>query len=196
GGRARGGHAGPSGWAAGSAAGGGVPLPVFGRVGAARRRAAAQAEVVRADAELARRALRHRVVQAWVALARAGGDVVASSIAAQQAAELELIAKGRLAAGVGADVDVTVASAARARADVGAAEALSDEDAASAELAGVLGLDPARELRADGTLATGDARDFEALRGRLAVHPEREAALRRVAAADATLEQVLSQRWP
>lgn len=177
-------------------AGASVPLPVFGTVGANKRQAAATAEVVRADAELTRRALRHRVVQAWVALARADGDVVATSIAAQQSAELLLIAKGRLSAGVGADVDVTVAAAAKARAEVGAAEAQRDEDAASAELAGVLGWDPSRRLRADGALSLGDATDAGTLRAQLAFHPERRAAVRRVAEAQATVDQVLSQRWP
>ncbi len=177
-------------------AGASVPLPVFGTVGANKRQAAAAAEVVRADAELTRRALRHRVVQAWVALARADGDVVATSIAAQQSAELLLIAKGRLSAGVGADVDVTVAAAAKARAEVGAAQAQREEDAASADLSGVLGWDPSRRLRADGALSLGDATDAGTLRAQLAFHPERRAAVRRVAEAQATVDQVLSQRWP
>jgi outer membrane protein, heavy metal efflux system len=177
-------------------AGATLPLPVFGTVGAAQRTARAEADVVRAEAELFRRELRHRVVVAWVALARADGDVVTTAIAAQQAAELELIAKGRLSAGVGADVDVTVASAARARADVASAAAQREEDAASAELAGVLGWNPAQPLRADGSPVTGDAPDLDALRARLARHPERAAALRRVDAAEASLDQVLTQRWP
>jgi cobalt-zinc-cadmium efflux system outer membrane protein len=177
-------------------AGATVPLPVFGTVGAARRQAAAEADVVRAEADLVRRDLRHRVVESWVQLARADGDVVASSIAAQQAAELELIAKGRLAAEVGAQVDVTVAGAARARADVAAAAAQRGEDAASAELAGVLGWDPTRRLRADGALAIGEPADLDALRRRLAAHPERAAALRKVTAAEASLDQVLAQRYP
>ena len=177
-------------------AGATIPLPVFGTVGAAERAARAEADVVRADAELFRRDLRHRVVVAWVALARADGDVVTRAIAAQQAADLELIAKGRLAAGVGADVDVIVASAERARADVAAAAAQREEDAASAELAGVLGWDPAVPLRAEGTPVAGEAEDLAAMRARLARHPERAAALRRVDAADASLDVVLKQRWP
>jgi cobalt-zinc-cadmium efflux system outer membrane protein len=177
-------------------AGASVPLPVFGTVGAAQHQARAEADAVRAEVEVVRRELRHRVVVAWVALARADGDVVATSSAAQQAAELELIATGRLTAGVGADVDVTVAAAARARADVAAAAAQRTEDAASAELAGILGWDPARPLRADGEPDTGETTDFEALRRRLANHPERAAALRRVDAASATVETVLKQRWP
>jgi cobalt-zinc-cadmium efflux system outer membrane protein len=180
-------------------AGATVPLPVFGTVGAAHREAIAEADVARADANVARREVRHRVVVAWVQLARAGGDVVATSIAAQQAAELELIAKGRLSAGEGADVDVTVAGAARARAEVAAKAAQRTEDAASAELAGVLGWDPARRLRAAGTIVTADVAgddDVATLRRRLAAHPERAAAERRVSAAEATLDRVLEERWP
>jgi cobalt-zinc-cadmium efflux system outer membrane protein len=177
-------------------AGASLPLPLFGTVGAARRQASAEADVVRAEADLFQRDLRHRVAVAWVQLSRADGDVVATSIAAQQAAELELIAKGRLSAGVGADVDVTVAGAARARADVAAATAQREEDAASADLAGLLGWDPAQPLRADGAPITGDTNDLASLRSRLAQHPERAAALRRVDAAEATLEGVLVQRYP
>ena len=173
-----------------------IPMPVFGTVGAARRQAAAEADVVRADVTIARRELQHRAVVAWIGLSRADGDVVSTSIAAQQAAELELIAKGRLAAGVGADVDVTVAGAARARAEVAAAAAQRAEDAASAQLAGVLGWDPATPLRADGAPATGEPADLAALRGRLANHPERAAAVRRVDAAEASVERVLTERWP
>jgi len=177
-------------------AGATVPLPVFGTVGAAKRQAQAEADVVRADVDVARRELEHRAVLAWIALARADGDVVATSIAAQQSAELELIAKGRLSAGVGGEVDVTVASAARARADVAAAAAQRAEDAASANLAGVLGWDPSVSMRAEGGLVTGEARDLAAMRARLAQHPERAAALRRVDASEASLDVVVAQRWP
>ena len=177
-------------------AGATLPLPVFGTIGAAKRQASAEADVVRADTELVRRELRHRVVVVWVQLARAEGDVVATSITAQQAAELELIAKGRLDAGVGADVDVTVASAARARAEVAAKVAQRVAEGASADLAGALGWDPAQRLGTDGVLPTGDPVELDALRGRLATHPEREAAWKRVEAADASLDQILVQRWP
>jgi outer membrane protein TolC len=148
------------------------------------------------------------VIVAWIELARARADVVAQQVGAKQAADLVAIAEGRRAAGTGADVDVTVAVAARARADVAAAAAVRGEEAASAELAGLLGWDPARRLRAEGALAigtgsaTGSATGSEigseivALRARLRVHPEHVAAERRIAAADATVDQQLSQRWP
>jgi multidrug efflux system outer membrane protein len=171
-----------------------LPLPIFGTVGAAKRVAAAEAAVVRAEADLALRDLRHRIVVAWIELLRAGGDVVASQVAAKQARDLEDIAKGRLDAGTGADVDVTVATAARARADVAVASAIRAEDAASAELSGLLGWDPSRPLRADGAPVIGPPP--ASLQGRVAAHPERQAAERRVAAAEANVEEVLVLRRP
>ena len=177
-------------------AGATVPLPVFGTVGAARRQAAAEADVVRAEGAAALRLLRHRVVLAWIALARLDGDVVASSIAAQQAAELGLIARGRQEAGVGADVDVTTASAAKARADVAAAAAVRAQAAGSAELAGVLGWPLDLPLRSAGPVDTGAPAELARLRARLARHPERIAAAARIAAADATAAQVSSLAWP
>jgi cobalt-zinc-cadmium efflux system outer membrane protein len=173
-----------------------IPLPIFGTVGAAKRVAAAEAAVTRADTDLALRDLRHRVIVAWVELQRAAGDVTASQVAAEQATELETIAKGRLGAGTGAEVDVTVAGAARARADVALAAARREQDAASAELAGLLGWDPMQRLRADGAAVIGGAMDLAALRGKLVVHPERAAAERRIAAADANVDAVLVQRRP
>jgi outer membrane protein TolC len=70
------------------------------------------------------------------------------------------------------------------------------EDAASAELAGLLGSDPSRALRSDGMLITGDAAALEALRARLLSHPERLLAQDRIAAAHANVQQVLTERWP
>ena len=177
-------------------AGASLPLPVFGTVGAARRQAAAEAGVVRAEGVVALRTLRHRVALAWTTLARLDGDAVASSIAAQQAAELALIARGRLDAGVGADVDVTTANAAKARAEVAARAALRAQAAASAELAGVLGWPVDQPLRSAGSPGTGAPAELAALRARLAHHPERVAAAARLTAADATVEQVGSLAWP
>jgi outer membrane protein TolC len=173
-----------------------LPLPVFGTVGAARRLAAAEAGVVRAEGAAALRALRHRVALAWITLARLDGDAIASSIAAQQAAELGLIARGRKDAGVGADVDVTTANAAKARADVAAAATVRSQVAASAELAGVLGWPLDQPLRSAGTPGAGAPAELAALRAHLANHPERVVAMARFAAADATVEQVQSLAWP
>ena len=178
-------------------AGASVPLPLFGTVGAAKKRATAEADVVRAETGLALRDLRYRVVQAWIRLARADGEVTTTAIAAQQAAEIEVIAKGRQSAGVGADVDVTVAGAARARADVAVHAAEAEEDAASAELSGLLGWDPRRPLQASGSLVTGPtAARLETLEGKLAAHPERAVVLDRIAAADATVEETRTARFP
>ena len=173
-----------------------LPLPILGTVGAAKRVARAEADVVQAEALLALRDLRQRVVVAWIELQRAEGDVTASQVAAQQAADLENIAKGRLAAGTGADVDVTVATAARARADVAYAAAQRPEDAASAELAGLLGWDPGKPLMAAGEPALGPGGDLDALAQRLGAHPQRRAAEKRVEAADANIDAVLVLRRP
>jgi outer membrane protein, heavy metal efflux system len=173
-----------------------LPLPVFGTVGAARRGAAAEMQVVRAEAELALRDLQHGVMVAWIELARAHADIATQQAAASQAADLQVIAEGRLAAGAGAEVDVTVAVAARARAEVAAMATQRAEEAASAELAGLLGWDPDRPLRAEGALVTGPGGDLEALRRRLRTHPEHAAAARRVGAAEASVDRVLAERWP
>lgn len=156
-----------------------VPLPVMGTVGAAQREARAHAGVVRAEGEAARRDVRTRAVAAWLALARADGEAAALAIAAQQTAQLEAVAKGRLDAGAGAEVDVTAARAARMRADLAVAEARRTEDAAAADLAAIVGWDPGRALRAAGPLPGGTAQ-LSALRARLASHPERAVALRRI----------------
>jgi outer membrane protein TolC len=173
-----------------------LPLPVFGTVGAAQRVAAAEARVVRSEADLALRDLRHRVIVAWIELARAQAEITAQLVAAKQAADLVAIAEGRRAAGTGADVDATVAIAARARADVAVAAAQRAEEAASAELAGLLGWDPGRRLRADGPLGIGPGGELDALRGRLRAHPEHLAAERRIAAADASIDRLRVERWP
>jgi cobalt-zinc-cadmium efflux system outer membrane protein len=178
-----------------------VPLPVFGTVGAARRVANAEAAVVRAETDLNVRDLHHRVVVAWIALARAHAEVDTQAVAAKQAADLVTIADGRRTAGTAADVDVTVAIAARTRANVAAASAVRAEVAASAELAGLLGWDPTRAIRAEGVLVTGgilgdDGDELAVLQRRLRVHPERAASERRIAATEANLDQLHAARWP
>ena len=177
-------------------AGAALPLPVFGTVGAARHKAAAEAAVVRVEADIELRSLRHRVVQAWIELARADGAVVASSIAAQHAAELELIAKGRKDAGVSGDLDVVAATAAKARAEVDADAAHHLLDAASAELAGLLGWDPAVPLHAEGGLVTGGAAAVDSLRAKLLSHPVHVLAQDRVAVAASSVRAVRADRWP
>jgi cobalt-zinc-cadmium efflux system outer membrane protein len=174
-----------------------IPLPVFGTIRAARRHAEAQLRVVHIESDIGARELQHKVTRAWVQLARADADVTAASINAQQAAELEVIAKGRLAAGVGADVDVTVAQAARARANIAVASAEREEDAASAELSGLLGWDPMRRLRAEGPLVTaGNVAALEKMRDRIAQHPNRVLQTRRLAAAHANVDEMHAARWP
>lgn len=177
-------------------AGAAVPLPVFGTVGAARRHARAEATVVRARVDVELRALRHRVVRAWIELARADAALVASSITAQHAAELEVIARGRMDAGVGAEVDITIAQAASGRARVDAVAAERTLDAASAELAGLLGWDPAQPLHAEGGLVVGSVPVLDTLRAKLLVHPEHVLAQDRVVAASGNYGELRAERWP
>jgi cobalt-zinc-cadmium efflux system outer membrane protein len=173
-----------------------IPIPAYGSVDAAQRQASAQAQTVRSEMIVNNRDIRRRAVIAWIMLARADGEIAATAMAATQAAELERIARGRLDAGVGADVDVSTARAARIRADLAAAAAKRGEQAASAELAGVLGWDPMRPLVATGELPGRDSTTLDALRARLPGHPERTVARRRVVAAEATVDAVRSLRWP
>lgn len=177
-------------------AGATLPVPVFGTIGATRREAKAKAQAVQAAAIIEQRDVRRRAVMAWIALARADGQVAAAEVAATQASELERIARGRLDAGAGAEVDVTTAGAGRARAELATATARRLRDAASAELAGVIGWDPVKLLVAAGDLPGGESITLEILRARIPGHPERALAQRRVAAAEATTAQVRSQRWP
>jgi cobalt-zinc-cadmium efflux system outer membrane protein len=173
-----------------------IPLPILGTVGALRDEAAARARVAHRDAVVSSRDLERRAVLAWIALARADADIEVHATAAKQAADLERIVRGRLDAGTGAVVDVTTASAARARADVVVSSTKRAQQAAAAELAGVLGWDPTRSLASSGPLPGGSAVELDALRARLADHPERAAALARVTAAEATVARVRTGRLP
>jgi outer membrane protein, multidrug efflux system len=172
-----------------------VPLPILGTLGAARDEAAAQATVVKDEAIVERRTLRQRATVAWLELSRADTQVATLSEAAKQAAELERIAQGRLDAGAGGEVDVTSAHAARARADVGVAAAKRESSARAAELAGLLGWDPAVERHSAGELP-GGAGDLDQLRSSLAQHPERAAALAQIAAREATEQRISVSRRP
>ncbi len=172
-----------------------VPLPILGTLGAARGEAAARATVVRDDAVIVRRDLRQRAIVAWLELARADTDVVTQTEAAAQAAELERIAKERFDAGAGGEVDVTTAHAARARADVGVASAKRESSARAADLAGVLGWDPATERHATGKVPDGKAA-LDQLHAALVRHPEHAAALAEVVAQQATEHRLQVARRP
>ena len=172
-----------------------VPLPILGTIGAARDEAGAQATIIRDDAIVARRDLKQRAIVAWLELSRADTDVITQTAAAAQAAELERIAKGRFDAGAGGEVDVTTAHAARARADVGVAAAKRESSARAADLAGLLGWDPAVERHAVGPVP-GGAADLEQLRGLLAHHPEHAAAFAQIVARQATEHRLEVARRP
>ncbi len=173
-----------------------LPLPVFGTLGAARDEAAARARVVHLEATVELRDLRRRAVLAWIALARADSEVAVRVVAAQQAAELVRLTRGRLDAGAGAEVDVTAAVAAQARATVAVSAGRRAQEATGAELAAIVGWDPTRAIASDGVLPGGSPVALDALRAHLAEHPERAAALSRIAAAEATRAHVATARIP
>ena len=114
----------------------------------------------------------------------------------RQATELERIAKSKLDAGSGAEVDVTSARAARVRAELSVVASVHARAAAAAELAGILGWDPARVIHAAGDVPIGSPTAIDALRARLSAHPDRAAALLRVAAAEAAVGGVRAHRIP
>ncbi|MEO8841640.1 MAG: TolC family protein [Kofleriaceae bacterium] len=172
-----------------------IPLPILGTLGAARDEASAQATVVRDDAIVARRDLRQRAIVAWLELSRADTEILTQTAAANQAAELERIAKGRFDAGAGGEVDATTAHAAKARADVGVAAAKRESSARAADLAALLGWDPAIERHASGPLPGGVA-ELEQLRASLAHHPEHAAALAQILARQATEHRLEVARRP
>jgi outer membrane protein, heavy metal efflux system len=167
-----------------------LPLPIFGTIGALREEAWAHAAVVHREARTQYRDLLRRAALAWVALARADAEVEVRTTVAKQAAELERLARGRLDAGAGAMVDVTTAAAARARADVAVSSAKRAQEATAAELAGIVGWDPAQALETTGGLPGTQPVALEALRAHLIEHPERAVALARVGAADATVARI------
>jgi outer membrane protein TolC len=175
-----------------------LPLPVFGTVRAARGRARADAEVTRADAVVTSRELRYRAAVAWIALARADAQVETTTVARGQAAQLEQIAQGRLAAGAGAQVDVTIARAELARAELAEQVAVRTQRAAAADLAGLLAWDPARRLVTSGPLPlpVGAAPSLASLREHLPRHPSHLAGARRVVASEASIAEARVQRWP
>jgi outer membrane protein TolC len=179
-------------------AGATLPLPIFGTVGSARRLARANANVTRAEAVVSTRDLQYRAAAAWVALARADAQVEAATTASTQAAELESIAKGRLAAGVGAEVDVTIAQAARARATLGTEVARRAQRRAAAELAGILAWDPSRPIVASGPLPmpAGALPSLTSLRDELARHPAHVAGAGRLQAAEASVADTRVLRRP
>ncbi|HEY4243605.1 MAG TPA: TolC family protein [Kofleriaceae bacterium] len=174
-----------------------VPLPIFGTLGAARDEARAKARVVRSEATIESRDLRRRAVAAWIALARADDEVGVRAAEAAQADALVTMTRTRLEAGTSAEVDVSMAVAAQARARVAVSAAQRAREAAGAQLAALLGWDPARPLASDGTWpgATLDA-SLDGLRARLAAHPEHAAATARVDAATAAAARVRTLRIP
>ncbi len=177
-------------------AGASLPLPVFGTLGASRRVAAANADVVRSEAVVDTRDVLHQIAAAWIALARADGEHAAAVVAAEQADQLEKVARERLASGAGAEVDLGATSAAHARATLAESSARRRQEAASATLAGLLGRDPLVRLAAEGDIPSGAPVSIAALQARLRSHPKRTVIAGRIAAASAGAAEARTARLP
>jgi outer membrane protein TolC len=174
-----------------------LPLPIFGTLGASRGVAHAEAQAASADERLTRLELRRRAEKAWIELARAEARAERSEAAAQREAELAAATRRRFDAGDAARVDVVTAEAdarrSRARADAEKAQIA----AAAAALAGDLGLDPDAAVHADGGLPAPDEPPaLEALRERVAGHPELRVASTKVDEEGARVQVAHAERWP
>jgi outer membrane protein TolC len=169
-----------------------LPLPVFGTLSANRTVArddfaAAVAEARASDLELAR-----DVAVAWIALARVEAHAELSQRSATREEELARAAKDRFDAGESshADVVLAVATAKRARAKATADDAAID--AASADLAGLLGWDPTVRLHASGGLPTPALDAIPSA----TVHPQQLAAAQRAEAEHARVVETERAGWP
>src|SRR5262249_51474863 len=150
-------------------------------LGASRDVAHAEYQVAVADERVSKLELVRRAERAWLELARVEARAERAEAAAQREAELAAATRRRFDAGAAARGDVVTSDAparrARARANAEPAQTAS----AAATLAGTLGLDPEAPLHADGGLpAPDEPPPLEALRERVAAHPELAAATSKV----------------
>lgn len=169
----------------------GLPLPIFGTLGANRavargELAVAIAEVRATDLQLAR-----DVAAAWFGLARAEAHADAAKRSAEREADLVRITSERFAAGDASHADVVLAGAAAKRLAARAVAATGEVAVASIELATALGWDPALPLRAAGGLPAVPDR---APTG--GAHPEVVVAARRTDAQRARVTEASRARWP
>lgn len=175
-----------------------VPVPVFGRLRAARDVARAEHAVASADAARTGLELRRDVMVAWYELAHSqAGAGLAAKLAAQMA-RLAEVAHRRFDAGDVPWQDAVQADAAAARAATEAGGEALRVGAASATLAALLGWDPVEALRAAGGLPESfpEAPPLAALVDGLDAHPEIAVTDAEVEAASARVVAASRERWP
>ena len=169
-----------------------LPLPLFGTLAANRAVARDDFETAVAELRASDLNLARDVAAAWIALARAESRAALSQRSADRENELVHVTTERFEAGEASHADVVLATATAKR--VGA-QASADEmviGSASAELAGLLGWDPAMTLHAAGGLPDPSAHAAPAV----TTHPEQAAAARRAAAQAARVTEVRRANWP
>jgi len=174
-----------------------LPLPLFGTIGANVAVARAELGVATAEAEAVDLRLRRDVARAWLELARAEARADLSARSATREDELAAITAKRFAAGDASRAEVVAADAAARRARARATADTTAIAAASADLAGALGWDPAAPLHAAGGLpGLADAPAVEALGAARAAHPDVRAATARADAEGARVVEARRARWP
>ncbi len=173
------------------------PLLLAGQRGARRDAAEGALGVARARAETDMADLERHSYTAWVTLLAAQVRLAELERARAQVAELERIVTGRAGAGAASPYQVLRMQVEGAELATQVASARSDVDAASGNLAALLGI-PGWAPRARGTLAPLGVRYTEATlwqqaRKRL---PELRMARREAQAAEARVGVAQAERWP
>lgn len=175
-----------------------VPLPLFGRLGAARDVARAEHQAARADASKVDLVLFHDVTVAWYGLAHSQSRAELAAAQATRATRLAQVAHHRFDAGDVPRQDAVQADAGAARAVAEAKSEQAQVEAASAGLAMLLGWDPTFSLRARGGLPDRfpSAPSLQFLEARLDFHPALAAVDAQVAAARARVVAASRDQWP
>jgi outer membrane protein TolC len=175
------------------------PIYTGGRTDALERAARAEAGAAAADVETARADLRLEVARAFWAVVTARATVAVVEEALERAGTNVADARQRLNAGLVPPNEVASAEAQQARQRMLLVEARNQRDVASAELARLVGLDPAQAVDpvADLQQPAAASQTFEALaREGLAKRPERKALELRVTAADLQKAAAAAGRKP
>lgn len=175
------------------------PIYTGGRTDALERAARAEASAVTADVDTARADLRLEVARAFWAVVTARATVGVVEEALERAGVNVGDARQRLNAGLVPPNEIASAEAQQARQRMLLVEARNQRDVASAELARLVGLDPAQSVEpvADLQQGAGPELSLDALaREGLARRPERKALELRITAADLQKAAAAAGRKP
>ena len=175
------------------------PIYTGGRADALERAASAEAAAAATDVETARADLRLEVARAFWAVVTGRASVTVLEEAVERARVNVNDARQRVNAGLVPPNEVASAEAQQARQRMLLVEARNQRDVAAAELARLMGLDPAQPVDPVAVLERDDARatSFDQLtREGLTLRPERKALELRVTAADLQRAAAAAGRRP